>query len=174
MTATPDDPARINITVEGQGIEQEKERLWLAMKDEIADQYVKAGIENFDIDSIKSVADIEYHKDVLSKIREKQSQPEKKPLPKGGVPLTGAQTGDEHVFPLDIEDLPLDMVQFDSEKQAFDTLKQLSEDNSDPERQREATQLLKELYSKSMKKSQDVEYHRTQYAEKAMPHLSAR
>ena len=154
------EPARIKVTIKGEGIEQEKERLWLEMKDAIADKYNELGIENFEIDSIKSVSDMNYHRELLNKLEEKQSQPlqKKEPPSDGKQALEGNYASEEHTFPVDFEDLPLDLIGFESEKQAFDYLKKVSSDTSDKERQTEANRLLKELYAKTMKKSQTWEF----------------
>lgn len=63
----------------------------------------------------------------------------------GGVPLSGAQTGEGDVYPMDFEDVPLDMIPFNSESEMFEFLKKTADQSFNIERKREAEKLLSQL-----------------------------
>jgi len=92
------------------------------------------------------------------------------------VPLSAAQYDNDSVIPANWEDLPLDLIPFDSEEAMIKALKREASQNFNLERKREAVNLLQQLYGKSLREPQTWELEselkdtqKTEFDEKGNP-----
>jgi len=168
---------RVKVSIESKN-DLERSKLWNQMLDDLKKGYEGLG-KTFDPNSVHSKEDMEFHFDTLVRLqraeREKAEKVKESPSG-GGVPLSAAQYDNDSVIPANWEDLPLDLIPFDSEEAMIKALKREASQNFNLERKREAVNLLQQLYGKSLREPQTWELEselkdtqKTEFDEKGNP-----
>jgi len=151
-----DKETRVKVSVESKN-DLEQSKLWNQMLDDLKKAYSDLGKPDFDPESVHSKEDIEFHFDNVVRLQkaEREKAEKGKEAPSGGVPLNASQYGDDSVIPANFDDLPLDMIPFDSEQVMIEALKREAEQNFNLQRKREAQSLLQQLYGKTLRENQE-------------------
>jgi hypothetical protein len=150
--------------------EKEANKFWSEALNDIQKEYEKLG-KNFDPSSIKSTEDIKRAFEEISDLREqKPRQATQEELRRFGRELgTEEPTGDRDIQALKeaTRDLPLDMVEYNSESEMRNFLLELSKDTNDS-RCAEATKLYSKLLNRAMSDNVNLELTSTgsEYAQK--------
>ena len=155
----------INLTITNQtSLDQEK--LWDEIRTEIQQKYQALNIP-FDPSSITTKKEMEHHVAVLKTLEKGVSEfREEKQAKESGVPLSGAQTGEDTSSSSDrnieqlrqsSKDIPISLMSFNSETELIKFLEAVSHDTNDP-RCRESERLLKQVLSHVFERTGTVEY----------------
>jgi hypothetical protein len=147
----------------------QQERLWDEAKNSIIQEYEQRGLK-FDPSSIHTKEDMENQFDAIRKMRtdEQRIQSLEKHIPSGsGVPLTGRQTGEDtgessgerstEFLKKLAEDIPLDMMNFVSEKEMIRFLENVSHDTNHPS-QKEAEKIYGQVLAHTFQRTGSVEF----------------
>lgn len=137
--------------------DKEQDKFWSEAVSDIQSEYKKLG-KNFDPSSIKSAEDIKKAFEDISNLRER------KETPRSGTPLTGRQLGyeeptgdrDVQVLKESCRDIPLDLLEYNSEKEMKDLLDAIANDTNDP-RQKEAEKLRMKITKSSVNRDRAIE-----------------
>ena len=167
---------KVKITVESKR-DLEESKLWNSMLTDLQKAYSDLN-KPFNPNTVRSTEDMNFHFDTIARLQRAERAKAKKGKnpPSGGVPLSSDQYEDDSVIPANWEDLPLDLIPFESEEQMIRTLKKQADQNYNLERKREATALLQQLYGKSLKENQEwvldselKDTQKTEFDEKGNP-----
>ena len=156
----------INLTITNQtSLDQQK--LWDEIRTEIQQKYEALNIP-FDPSTITDKKSMEHHVQVLKVLEKGVSEfREERKAKESGVPLTGAQTGedredtssDRNIGQLkeSTKNIPLDLVQYNSVSEMKNLLLEIANDTNDS-RQAEAERLYQKLLVNQVSKSQSIEF----------------
>ena len=148
----------------------QQERLWDDAKNSIAQEYEARGI-TFNPSSIHSKEDMENEFEKLRKMRsdEKQIEALQKAVP-SGVPLTSEQMGKDwnkenqtkgdrpvEFLKKIASEMPIDMMQFNSESEMLKTLDAIAHDSNHPS-QKEAERLYQKVLAHTFQRTGTVEF----------------
>lgn len=155
---TEEQPQKVEVTVKKEPLraeanDQEMQKLFNEMKERLLQRCEVEGVP-IKSEDIQDVADLKLATKLYSEFKRKLSIPLGEP--KGIAPLTKEQTGQTDFHSQ--RDLPLECREYDSFESMFQDLERERTDTESPY-QKEAEQILRQLYEKGLKKGGSYEYH---------------
>lgn len=155
----------VNLTITNQ-TSLDQQQVWDEIRGEIRDRYEKLNIP-FDAEQITTKKDMEHHIAVLKTLEKGVNEfRQERRAQESGVPLTGAQTGENTPDSSDrpiaqlreiSKDIPIDLMEFHSETEMVKFLDAVAHDTNDP-RQKEAEKLYGQVLAHTFEKTGTVEF----------------